>query len=43
MTRTHRRPARRRDLLEAALVAFGWFVVFTLPIYIEALVELILA
>ena len=41
MTR-YRHRSHKRDALEVALMSIGWLFVFTLPIYIETLVDFLL-
>ena len=42
MTR-YRHRSHNRDSIEVALMTIGWLFVFTLPIYIETLVDFLLA
>lgn len=42
MTR-YRHPSRKHITIEGVLTTIGWIAVFTLPVYIEALVDCLLA
>lgn len=39
---THHHRSHKRDSIEVAIMTIGWLFVFTLPIYIETLVDFLL-